>query len=154
MNENLTVIFDCSGSFDENGKIEILHSLRLSTVHIAENFGVCPTFFTWRKEINPQTSPKDLIPCGSVDISALVNFINTCPEGSKILLFSDGIWDLDSCTKIKSALVARCTALVFVAVGADANRSANYNISTFSGVWSPEDLPSAVQILLFGGRAS
>ena len=40
MNENLTVIFDCSGSFDENGKIEILRSLRLSTARIAENFGL------------------------------------------------------------------------------------------------------------------
>lgn len=154
MNENLNVIFDCSGSFDENGKIEILRSLRLSTAHIAENFGACPTFFTWREEINPQTSPKDLVARGSADVSALLNFIATCPEGAKILLFSDGIWDLDACAEIKSALSARRVTLIFVAVGADANRSINYNISTFGGIWSPADLPSAVQILLFGGGAS
>ena len=60
MNENLTVIFDCSGSFDENGKIEILRSLRLSTARIAENFGARPTFFIWREEIIQQISPKDI----------------------------------------------------------------------------------------------
>ena len=154
MNENLTVILDCSGSFDENGKIEILRSLRLSTARIAKNFGARSTFFTWREEINPQTSPKDIVARGKVDVSALVNFINTCPESAKILLLSDGIWDLNACAKIKSALAARHAALVFVAVGADANRSANYNISTFGGVWSPADLPSAVQMLLFGDGAS
>lgn len=154
MNENLTVIFDCSGSFDENGKIEILRSLRLSTARIIKNFGARPIFFTWREEIISQTSPKDLVAHGSIDVSSLVNFIDACPEGSKILLFSDGIWDLDACTEIKSALAARKTVLVFVAVGADANRSTNYNISTFGGVWSPADLPSAIQILLFGGGVS
>ena len=154
MNENLTVIFDCSGSFDENGKIEILRSLRLSTARIAENFGARSTFFTWREEFFPQTSPKDIIASGSADISALVNFIDACLEDTKILLFSDGIWDLDACAKIKSSLTARRVKLIFVAVGADANRSINYNISTFGGVWSPEDLPSAVQMLLFGGGAS
>ncbi|MBR3746282.1 MAG: hypothetical protein IKN27_04905 [Selenomonadaceae bacterium] len=151
MNENLTVIFDCSGSFDENGKIEILRSLRLSTARIAENFGARPTFFTWREEIFPQTSSKDIVARGSVDVSALMNFIDTCPEGSKILLFSDGVWDLDACAKIKSSLIARHVTSVFVAVGADANRSVNYNISTFGGIWSPTDLPAAIQMLLFGG---
>lgn len=153
MNENLTVIFDCSGSFDENGKIEILRSLRLSTARIVKNFGARPIFFTWREEIISQTSPKDLVAHGSIDVSSLVNFIDACPEGSKILFFSDGIWDLDACTEIKSALAAQKTALVFVAVGADANRSTNYNVSTFGGVWSPADLSSAIQILLFGGGA-
>lgn len=153
MNENLTVIFDCSGSFDENGKIEVLRLLRLSTARIIKNFGARPTFLTWREEVSPQTSPKDLVAHGRVDVSALVKFIDTCPKGAKILLFSDGIWDLNACTEIKSALAARKVTLVFVAVGADANRSTNYNISTFGGVWSPADLPSAVQILLFGGSA-
>ncbi len=154
MNENLTVILDCSGSFDENGKIEILRSLRLSTERTAKNFGARSTFFIWREEISPYTCPKDIAARGSADISALMNFIGTCPEGVKILLFSDGIWDLDACAKIKSALTARHAALVFVAVGADANRSTNYNISTFGGVWSSADLSSAVQMLLFGGGAS
>lgn len=154
MNKNLTVILDCSGSFDENGKIEILRSLRLSTARIVKNFGAHSTFFIWREKISPQTCPKDLVARGRLNIHALEDFIINCPEGSKILLFSDGIWDLESCAKIKSALTKRHAALVFVAVGADANRSANYNISTFGGVWSPTDLPSAVQMLLFGGNTS
>ena len=154
MNKNLTVILDCSGSFDENGKMEILRSLRLSTARIAKNFGASLTFFIWREEIRLQTGPKDLVAGGRLNVHALENFISDCPEGAKILLFSDGIWDLDACAEIKSALAARKVELIFVAVGADANRSANYNISTFGGVWSPADLPSAIQMLLFGGGAS
>lgn len=154
MNENLMVILDCSGSFDENGKIEILRSLRLSTARIAKNFGARPTFFIWREEISSQTSPKDIIARGRLDVHALKNFIADCPEGGKILLFSDGIWDLEACAEIKSVLATRRAELVFVAVGADANRSSNYNISTLGGIWSPADLPSAIQMLLFRGGAS
>lgn len=151
MNKNLMVILDCSGSFDENGKIEVLRSLRFSTMRIAKNFGASSTFFIWREKISPQTSLKDLVARGRLDIHALEDFIINCPEGTRILLFSDGIWDLEACAEIKSALAARQVELVFVAVGADANRSSNYNISTLGGIWSPADLPSAIQMLLFGG---
>ena len=154
MNENLTIILDCSGSFDENGKIEILRSLRLSAARIAKKFGAGSTFFTWREEINLQTSPKDLVAYGSADIAALLKFIDACDENTKIILFSDGVWDLAACAKIKSTLKLRRVELIFVAVGADANRSANYNISTIGGVWSPEDLPAAIQVLLRGGGGS
>lgn len=153
MEKIFTVILDCSGSFAENGKLEILRALRLTVARLAKNFGARAEFFIWREDVRPLTSPKEIVPQGVGEISALKNFLTDCPDGAKILLMSDGVWDIADARKIKSALAAKKIALVFVAVGADANRSTNYNISTLGGVWSPADLPAAVQAVLFGGAS-
>jgi len=148
--KNLTVILDCSGSFAENGKIEILRALRLTVARVAKNFGAKANFFIWRDEINPMTSPKDVVPFGISEISALKNFLTNYNEEANILLLSDGTWSIDESTKIKLLLDSKNFQLIFAAVGADANRSSNYNVSTIGGVWAPADLPAAVQKLLIG----
>lgn len=153
MDKNLTVILDCSGSFAENGKLEILRALRLTVARLAKNFGAAADFFIWRDDVHPMTGPKEIVAHGVSEISALKNFLSNCPEGSKILLLTDGSWSIDESPKIKSALAAQKIDLAFAAVGADANRSSKYNISTLGGIWSPADLPSAVQVLLFGGAS-
>lgn len=153
MDKNLTVILDCSGSFAENGKLEILRALRLTVARLAKNFGASSEFFIWRDEIRPLTSPKDVVAQGVGNISALKNFLTSCSNDAKIIMLSDGSWSVDESPKIKSTLAAQKINLVFVAVGADANRSTNYDISTVGGVWSPADLPAAVQTLLFGGAS-
>lgn len=153
MDKNLIVILDCSGSFAENGKLEILRALRLTVARLAKNFGASAEFFIWRDNVQPLTNPKEVVPKGISEISALKKFLADCPEGAKILLLSDGAWSIDDTPKIKSVLAANKINLVFVAVGADANRSINYNISTIGGVWSPADLPAAVQAVLFGGAS-
>lgn len=153
MDKNLTVILDCSGSFAENGKLEILRALRLTIARLAKNFGASTELFIWRDEVRPMTNPKEIIAQGVGEISALKNFLAICPEGSNILLLSDGAWSIDESPKIKSLLAAQKINLVFVAVGADANRSVNYNLSTVGGVWSSADLPAAMQALLFGGAS-
>ena len=151
MDKNLIVILDCSGSCAENGKLEILRALRLTVTRLAKNFGASMEFFIWRDDISPLTNPKEVVPQSISEISALEKFLANCPEGAKILLLSDGAWSIDDSAKIKSA--AKAINLVFVAIGADANRSANYNVSTIGGVWSPADLPAAVQAVLFGGAS-
>lgn len=153
MEKILTVILDCSGSFAENGKLEILRALRLTVARLAKNFGAAANFFIWRDDVHPMSSPKEVVAQGVSEISALKNFLSNCPEGSKVLLLSDGAWDVDESPKIKSLLAAQKIDLAFAAVGADANRSSNYNISTAGGIWSPADLPSAVQVLLSGGAS-
>lgn len=153
MDKNLTVILDCSGSFAENGKLEILRALRLTVTRLAKNFGASAEFFIWREDVHPLTNPKEVVPRGVGEVSALKKFLADCSEGAKILLLSDGAWSIDDSPKIKSALAAKKIDLVFVAVGADANRSTNYNISTVGAVWSPADLPAAIQTLLFGGAS-
>ena len=151
MNKNLIVILDCSGSFAENGKLEILRAFRLTAVRVSKSFGANSDFFIWREDVQPLNNPKEVVPKGSSDILALKKFLAACPDGAKILLLSDGAWDIDDCPKIKSALAAK--DLVFVAIGADANRASNYNISTVGGIWSPADLPAAIQTLLFGSAS-
>lgn len=151
MKKNLMVILDCSGSFAENGKIEILRALRLSAAYLAGKYGVLADFFIWREEIQQLTNPKEIVAQGRSEISALEKFLATCPENSKIILLSDGQWSIDDSRKLKSVIAAREISLVFSAIGADANRSRNYAISTIGGVWFAADFPSAVQALLIGG---
>ena len=150
--KNLTVILDCSGSFAENGKLEILKALRLTVARVSKNFGSKANFFIWRDEINPLTSPKEVVPFGIAEISALKNFLTNYNEDADIILISDGSWSIDESPKIKSLLAEKNFQLIFVAVGADANRSINYNVSTIGGVWSPADLPAALHDLLFGKK--
>ena len=87
---------------------------------------------------------------GITSTTVLKKFLEDCSENSKVLLLSDGEWNINESQKIKSILNNNKINLVFVAVGADANRSSNYNISTIGGIWSPADLPAAIQSLLFG----
>ena len=153
MDKNLTVILDCSGSFAENGKLEILCALRLTVARLSKNFGASTEFFIWRDEVHLMTNPKEVVAQGISEISALKNFLASYPDEANILLLSDGAWSIDETPKIKSLLAAKKINLVFVAVGADANRSVNYNLSTVGGVWSSADLPAAIQVLLFGGAS-
>ena len=150
MNEILTVIIDVSGSFAENGKIEIVRALRLSAIRLAKKFGADSEFFIWREDVQPLATPKEIIPRGKNEVSALIEFISACPEGAKILLLSDGDRFSDDGSRIKSAATSRKINLAFVAVGADAGRSKNCAVSTVGDVWSPADLPSAIQAVLFG----
>lgn len=153
MNNVLTVIFDCSGGFDENGKLDILHALRLSTARLAKNFGASAEFFVWRDEIRPLTNPKEMTPRGVCEVSALKDFFATRSAGTNVLLLSDGLWSLDDSAKIKQSLAEKRINSAFVAVGADARRTGNFCVSTVGGVWSPADLPAAIQTLLFGGES-
>lgn len=151
--EKILTVMDCSGSFAENGKIEILRTLRLIVGRVVKNFRAETNFFIWRENIRPLISPKDIVAHGVGEISALEKFLADCPVGAKILLLSDGLWDIDARPKIKSLLTAREIDLAFVAVGADSNNSSNYDISTVGGIWSPAEIPAAIQRLLFGGAS-
>lgn len=145
MNKNLIVILDCSGSFAENGKLEILRALRLSAASLAKKFGAKSEFFIWREDVQPMTKPKDIVAHGVSNFHALENFLTALDEDAKILLLSDGQWGVDDGAKMKSLLAAQKFNLIFVAVGAGAK--------SVGAKWSAADLPAAIQALLLGGAS-
>ena len=144
MADTLKIVLDVSGSFAENGKIEILRAMKLSAESFAEKFGAPAEFFIWRDEIRPLNKPADLVPSGRAEISALCTFLEK-NSGAKFVLLSDGAWTLRNVTEIRRAIKSSKAALVFVAVGADAADSENYSVSTVGGIWSAADLGSAIQ---------
>ena len=154
MNKKLTVVLDGSGSFAENGKQDVLRAMYCSVGSLAKSFGGSAEFFIWREDVRPLTKMKEIVAGGRNEIPALVDFISACPFGTKILLLSDGLWSSDGVAKIKSAVRQQNIHLIFVAVGADANRSKIFDVSTLGGVWSPVDLPAAVQTILLAGDVS
>lgn len=149
MRKTLNVVLDVSGGFAENGKIEILRALKLSTEAFADKFGATVEFFIWREEIRPFAQPSDLVPVGKAEIPALCSFVEKFPASSKILLLSDGIWSSSDTVAIRRAIKSSGVDLIFVAVGVGAADSKNYDVSTFGGIWQAVDLGAAVQTLIF-----
>lgn len=149
MSENLNVIFDVSGSLSEHGKISILKMLKLSITRTAKNFGATSTFFVWREEIKNFEGKEDFKPHGTAEVSALTKFFEELAETSKILLVCDNFKNLEDVAKIKKVLKDKNLHLILMTVGAGAEKSKNYNISTVGGIFSPADVVSAIEILLF-----
>ena len=152
MSEEINIIFDASGSFGENGKSSIEKMLAVSARRIAANFGAEVIFFIWREEIEQLRKLPDLKPEGRAEIDALTNFIEDNPDGSKFLLITDSFKSLSEVAKIKKILEEKNSDLILMTVGADAAREENYNVSTFGGIFSPADFPTALQMLMSGNR--
>ena len=148
MNDKLNVIFDVSGSFFEHGKIEILKMLRVAVTRVSKNFGASPVFFAWREEIKNFEVKEDFKAHGTAEISALTEFFSALPAHSKILLVTDNFKSLDDVAKIKRVLKNKNLRLILMTVGAGAERSKNYNLSTVGGIFSLADLVTATKILL------
>ena len=149
MSENLNVIFDVSGSFSEYGKISILKMLKFSITRTAKNFGAATNFFFWNEEIKQFEGKKDFEPRGTASVSALKKFFFELAETSKILLVTDNFKNLEDVSEIKKVLKDKNLHLILVTVGAGAEISKNYNISTIGGIFSPADIVSATEILIF-----
>ena len=156
MDEILIVVLDVSGSFAENGKIEVLRSLRLSTASFVEKFDADAEFFIWRDEVRAFQSPRDVVASGKASIEALIDFISDCDDGSKFLILSDCMWTSDEAAAIRAAFRKKNAVAAAVAIGADASRAKNYCVSTLGGTWTATDIGAAIQTVLncTGGETS
>ena len=151
MSVKIDVIADCSGGMREMGKDDvILNALRAVSAWSKrpENDGCQFDIYLWsealtrlEKGVKPTFSFQ-----GKANPSVLLEHLDALPDGARVLLFSDGLFPVETLTRKarKKSLL-----LIPVQIGADANCQALRSLSRVGRVFRVSELFGLMERLCF-----
>lgn len=137
------IVFDCSGSMVESGRCAVLKSTFLAV----RRHYPCIEVYRWNEDLQRIEKAKEIIARGSVNTTALCDFLENLEETSGILLISDGCWsrgDVEALCAATSRFDVYCCAM-----GQDANLAYLRKVQTLGRIpFGMSDFPTAIEHLL------
>lgn len=141
------IIVDGSGSSSTLGKASALDLLVAAAWRQAVWRGGEPHLSVWQETVTPidRAAWAETTLAGRADMGALAAFLTALPAGEAALVLTDGVWREEAGDVLSEAVREMAAELVFVAVGADADRDALAEIAL---TYAAEDVVTALRALL------